>query len=147
MPLDVNPEQARRACEAVEGTFQDGAACVLRAVVDQPISPRRINVRFDQFGRAKEISAFYMVGDDSMPGLIQSVVAQIGSVLGEAGSGDLLGCNTDTCARARYAEWQFEGGQVRLESERRDSSLELRLTHSHRDMTEQVQYGLPVCGR
>ena len=72
---------------------------------------------------------------------------QISAVIGEPRGGDLSWCGkVPNCKLSSYAEWAFEGGQVRLESRQDAQSLELTLSHEHEDMNERVVHGLPYCG-
>jgi hypothetical protein len=152
VPLDATAEQFEQDCRKLGGELQKQSFCrppqgTVGLESEGAAQLFAVDVSFDNSGHAKRIAAHYVVEDAVVEQHVRGLLDTLSEVLGDARSGDLYWCGrTAGCNLSSYAEWMFEGGEVKLESRRELQGLELNLTHSHDDMQEKVIYGLPTCG-
>jgi hypothetical protein len=152
VPLDATAEQFEGDCRKLGGELHKQRFCrppqgTVGLANEGAAQLFAVDVSFDNFGHAKRITAHYVVEDAVVEQHVRGLVDALSEVLGDARSGDLYWCGrTAGCNLSSYAEWMFEGGLVKLESQRDLQGLELVLTHSHDDLQEKVIYGLPTCG-
>jgi hypothetical protein len=124
VPLDATAEPFERNCRVLGGELHGPGFCrpprgTLGLKAEGSAELVGVDVSFDNFGHAKRITAHYVVEDAVVEQHVRTLVDRFNEVLGDTRSGDLYWCGrTPGCKLSSYAEWMFEGGEVKLEGRR-----------------------------